>query len=84
MNQTFSKTAHRDATRATNALKPRAFVVKLFSDRFTKFRRKRMSGDSVSATRLMHGGAHGECDSRGDARATTRWERTACKAGVYI
>ena len=29
MNQTFSKTAHRDATRATNALKPRAFVVKL-------------------------------------------------------
>jgi len=29
MNQTFSKTAHRDATRATNALKPRAFVAKL-------------------------------------------------------
>jgi len=29
MNQTFSKTAHRDATRATNALKPRAFGVKL-------------------------------------------------------
>ena len=29
MNQTFSKTAHRDATRATNALKPHAFVAKL-------------------------------------------------------
>ena len=41
-----------------------------------------MSADAVTATRLMHGGAHGECDSRGDARATTRWERTACKGGV--
>lgn len=50
------KTAHRAATRVTNALKLRTCIVKPLSVRFTKFRRQRTRGGAVNETELTRRG----------------------------